>query len=326
MPYPLKINITFIHIMKKGGITMIQVISGLALFLYSITQLSNVLKSCVSDNIKHKISKYASSPLLSLLAGTFLTALIQSSSSTTAILISLIRAHIITFYQSIGFIMGANVGTTITAFITGFDLEFLAPVCLIIGILFSTIKKEAKTGLGIFYFGLLFFSISLMETNLVSLLKFPKIQGLILLMSQNSWIAFTFGLIFTTFIQSSSAFIALLQQLCFLNMISLPIAMTLAVGSNIGTTITAYIACIGGSKESKMAAMYHFLFNVFGAICFMIFYSPIVRYIESIFVPVKMQLAYFHALFNIISILAIYPFNKIIIRLIEKLFHYSSFS
>ncbi len=305
---------------------ILSILSGLALFLFSITQISSLLKSCVTDSVKLKISKYADNPFLSLLAGTVLTGTIQSSSGTTAIIISLIRADIVTFKQSIGFIMGANLGTTVTAFITGIEIKGLAPLCLILGIVFYMVKKDSKLALGIFYFGLLFFGITLMESELVKILEFPQIQGLILLMSQHKLFSFIFGILLTTCIQSSSAFVALIQQLCFLNIINLPIALFMITGSNVGTTITAYIASLGGSKESKMAAMYHFLFNLIGAVVFIIFYIPIYNYILTFIVPIKMQLAIFHALFNLVSIVAIMPFNNMISKCIEKMFHYSSFS
>ena len=305
---------------------MLFILSSLALFLFSITQLSSLLKSKINVDTKIRISKYANNTFLSLLIGTILTGIIQSSSATTAIIISLIRANIITFKQSIGFIMGANLGTTITAFITGINIQGLAPLCLVMGMMVFAIKKEATLGLMIFYFGLLFFSIHLMENELIKILKYSQTQSLILLMSDHLFFSFLFGIFLTTCIQSSSAFIALIQQLCFLQIISLPVALFMVTGSNIGTTITAYFASLGGSKESTMAALYHFFFNLIGAIIFIIFYIPIYHYILSCIVPIKFQLAIFHVLFNLISILCIMPFNRFITKGIETLCHYSSFS
>lgn len=300
------------------------VLSGLAIFLYSITSLSSLLKNSISDAMKIKIGHYANHSFLSLLAGTLLTGIIQSSSGTTAIIISLIRANIITFKQSIGFIMGANLGTTVTAFITGMEGDGLAPLCLILGIIIYMFKKQSKIGLAIFYFGLLFFGITLMESELVKILQYPTIQHLIQLMAKYKSLSFIFGILLTTCIQSSSAFIALIQQFTFLNIISLPIALFMITGSNVGTTITAYIASLGGSKESKMAALYHFLFNLLGAIAFILFYLPIYHYILTFAVQVKLQLALFHCLFNFVSIIVAIPINPLLCRYIEKWCHYSS--
>jgi phosphate:Na+ symporter len=232
-----------------------------------------------------------------------------------------------TFSQSIGIIMGANIGTTITAFIVGFDLFQYASFFLIIGafcLLFSNHPKIKGLAQILFGLGCLFYGLELMSMHLEAITKLPEFMKLVTLFTNHPILAMLGGAITTALIQSSSAVIAIVQQMYHLKAISLYVSIPYILGCNIGTTITAFLSALKTNSSAKKAAFFHFLFNVIGTTFFMIFLTPFYHFFLTFrfYIPIspRLQLAFIHGFFNIVTTLLIFPFYKHIITLIESCF------
>ena len=294
------------------------ILIGLALFLFGIDYLSLSLQEL--------LSKCTSSTFKAILIGCFITCIIQSSSATTALTVSLINANLMTFSQSIGIIMGANIGTTITAFIVGFDLFQYASFFLIIGAFCLLFSHPKIKGLAQILFGLgcLFYGLELMSLHLEAVSELPEFIQLVTLFTNHPILAMLGGTITTALIQSSSAMIAIVQQMYHLKAISLYVSIPYIFGCNIGTTITAFLSALKANSSAKKAALFHFLFNVIGTAFFMIFLTPFYHLflILRFYVPVppRLQLAFIHGFFNIVSTFLVYPFYKYMISFIESCF------
>ena len=209
--------------------------------------------------------------------------MIQSSSGTTALAIGLIRSGLMTLEQSIGIIMGANIGTVITSVFVGLKVSQYAVYFIILGAAFLMFSKNKKTkymGQIIFGFGCLFYGLELMGDNLANISKVPEFTQVANYLSQNPWLGLLGGTLLTTAVQSSAAVIAIAQQMYGAGAIGLSIALPFLFGSNIGTTITAVLASFGGTVPAKRAAFFHVLFNVVGSLLFMIVLSPFTLLIE----------------------------------------------
>ena len=302
------------------------ILAGLGLFLFGIEYMGEGLKSFSGDKLKHIIDKYTSNPLKGVLVGAGVTCLIQSSSGTTALTIGLIRSGLMTLEQGVGIIMGANIGTTITAFIVGLKISQYAVYFIIIGaflLMFSSNKKNKYLGQIFFGFGCLFYGLELMGDNLSAISQVPEFASLTEVLAQNPLLALLGGTILTCIIQSSSAVIAIVQQMYGIGAISLSIALPFLFGSNIGTTITAILASFGGSTPSKRAALYHVLFNVIGTVIFMVLLTPfhnLILLLNSHFgLTPEMELAMAHGIFNIITTILLFPFIKNMVILIKKI-------
>ena len=280
------------------------ILIGLALFLFGIDYLSLSLQELSPTRLKNLLAKCTSSTFKAILIGCFITCIIQSSSATTALTVSLINANLLTFSQSIGIIMGANIGTTITAIIVGFDLFQYASFFLIIGCLF--------------------YGLELMSMHLEAITKLPEFMKLVTLFTNHPILAMFGGAITTALIQSSSAMIAIVQQMYHLKAISLYVSIPYIFGCNIGTTITAFLSALKTNSSAKKAALFHFLFNVIGTTFFMIFLTPFYHLFLTFrfYIPIspRLQLAFIHGFFNIVTTLLIFPFYKPIITLIESCF------
>ena len=303
------------------------ILIGLALFLFGIDYLSLSLQELSPTRLKNLLAKCTSSTFKAILIGCFITCIIQSSSATTALTVSLINANLLTFSQSIGIIMGANIGTTITAFIVGFDLFQYASFFLIIGafcLLFSNHPKIKGLAQILFGLGCLFYGLELMSMHLEAITKLPEFMKLVTLFTNHPILAMFGGAITTALIQSSSAMIAIVQQMNHLKAISLYVSIPYIFGCNIGTTITAFLSALKTNPSAKKAALFHFLFNVIGTTFFMIFLTPFYHLFLTFrfYIPIspRLQLAFIHGFFNIVTTLLIFPFYKHIITLIESCF------
>ena len=303
------------------------ILIGLALFLFGIDYLSLSLQELSPTRLKNLLAKCTSSTFKAILIGCFITCIIQSSSATTALTVSLINANLLTFSQSIGIIMGANIGTTITAFIVGFDLFQYASFFLIIGafcLLFSNHPKIKGLAQILFGLGCLFYGLELMSMHLEAITKLPEFMKLVTLFTNHPILAMFGGAITTALIQSSSAMIAIVQQMYHLKAISLYVSIPYIFGCNIGTTITAFLSALKTNPSAKKAALFHFLFNVIGTTFFMIFLTPFYHLFLTFrfYIPIspRLQLAFIHGFFNIVTTLLIFPCYKHIITLIESCF------
>lgn len=312
--------------MTLSDINWPMILAGLGLFLFGIEYMGEGLKSYAGDKLKNVIDKYTSHPLKGILIGAFVTCLIQSSSGTTALTIGLIRSGLMNLSQAIGIIMGANIGTVITSVLVGLKISKYAVYFIIIGAflaMFSKNKKSKYLSQIIFGFGCLFYGLDLMGNNLAVIADVPEFTLITHFLTRSPWLGLLGGAVLTCMIQSSAATIAIIQQMYGAGAIGLNIALPFLFGSNIGTTITAILASIGGSIPAKRAAFFHVLFNVVGSILFMIIISPftsLINYINSLnSITPELQLAIAHGIFNIVTTIVFFPFIKKIVVIIQKI-------
>ncbi|MDD3999406.1 MAG: Na/Pi symporter, partial [Bacilli bacterium] len=253
------------------------VAGGLGLFLYGITLMSESLKRLAGNRLKTLIAKATSTIFRGILTGTVVTCLIQSSSATTVIVIGLISAGLMSLKQAIGVMMGANIGTTITAFLIGLNISKYSLMIMAIGaiiLLFFERKRIHEVGRAIFGFAALFVGLELMGLGLEPLSKMVWFETSMTSMSSFPLLGVLVGAGLTALIQSSSASIGVLQQIFSSGAIGLKAALPVLLGCNIGTTITATLSSLSGTRESKQAALFHLFFNLIGTIIFLIFLTP----------------------------------------------------
>lgn len=302
------------------------IIGGFAMFIFGIKYMGDALKSFTGNKLKEYIDKCTSKTWLAVLTGILITVIIQSSSAITAISIGLVRSGLMSLTQAAGIIMGANIGTTVTAFLIGLNFEQYALYFVFIGALIYVFSKRKKTryiGEIIFGFGILFFGLKLMGNELQILGKMPLFENITRIMAKQPFLALLAGTLMTAVVQSSSVVIGIVQKLYQSSSILLPAALPFVFGSNIGTTITAIFASFGGSVSSKRTAAVHVIFNVGGSILFMLLLEPftyLITTLASLFtIDPMMQIALAHILFNVIVTLIAYPFISQIVLLSEKI-------
>ncbi len=302
------------------------VFGGLGIFLYGINLMGDSLKDLAGNKLKIIIEKSTNTPLKGILVGAGLTAIIQSSSGTTALTVGLVRAGLMTLPQAIGIIMGANIGTTVTSFIIGLKIQEFSLVFVGIGaILIFFINKRFIKDLGkvILGFGLLFFGLQLMESGLdyIIVTYEEQVNALFATFSKLPIVGVVVGTVVTAIVQSSSATIGILQSLFNTGKIELLGALPILIGCNIGTTVTAIIASIGGGVEAKRTAVVHAMFNIIGAVIFMILlrwaFVPLMTVINDwlgtmdAFGPnSKMTIAIAHMIFNFTTTFILFFFVK----------------
>ena len=250
---------------------------GLGIFLYGIFMMGDSLKSLAGNKLKLLINKATSTPLKGILTGAIVTVLIQSSSGTTVIVVGLVSAGLMTLKQSIGVIMGVNIGTTITAFLIGLKIGNYAYLFIAVGafmFIFFGRKNLRTLGHFLLSFGLLFFGLEIMGAGLGPIASSDFFERTMATLSNNWFFAILTGAGLTALVQSSSAAIGILQQLYSMGEINLYGGLAILLGANIGTTITIILASLSGSRESKQAALAHIIFNVVGSIMFIILLRP----------------------------------------------------
>ncbi len=260
-------------------------IGALAMFLYGMNLMSSGLQKAAGNRLRGFLSAMTSNPFKRVLTGLGITAIIQSSSATTVMVVSFVNAGLLTLVQAIGVIMGANIGTTVTAWLVswlGFkaDISVLAIPMMIFGFLFSNSKKDKNKNIGEFVvgFSLLFLGLSFMKESVPDLSQTPEVLDFVRQWSGHGigsiLLFFAFGTILTLVLQSSSATMAITLIMLSLGWIPFPMACAMVLGENIGTTITANIAAYVGNCQAKRAALSHTFFNVFGVIWALILFKP----------------------------------------------------
>lgn len=285
------------------------IFGGLGVFLYGISLMGDSLKAIAGNKLKLIIEKSTNTPLKGMLIGFIITALIQSSSGTTAITVGLVRAGLMTLPQAIGIILGANIGTTMTSFLVTLNLKAYALPIIAIGSLlsfFGTKKKVKQLGGVLLGFGMLFYGLDVMGTALKTMKDFDVFKNLMASTGQWPVLGVVVGAVVTAIIQSSSATTAILQELYTTGTLQLIGALAILLGNNIGTTITAVLASIGGSITAKRTALAHVLFNVIGSLLFLILivpYARLIGWIESTYYAQYSTGAIFwgHIIFNTVN-------------------------
>lgn len=302
------------------------IIGGLALFLFGIQFMGDGLKSIAGEKLKDYIDRYTNKPWKGILVGAVITVFIQSSSATSAIAIGFVRAGLMSLEQSVGIIIGANIGTTVTAFLIGLKVEELALYFVFLGVLitlFAKRKKHTYLGQIVLGFGILFFGLRLMGDELSKLGQMEFFTNLTMTMQDQPILGFLCGIILTAIVQSSSAVVGIIQKIYDSGAMTLTAALPFVFGSNIGTTITAVFASIGGSTSAKRAAGVNVLFNTIGSIAFMFLLTPYVGLItylsETFSISPMMQIAIAHILRTLIISIIAYPFIGTMVKVIKKI-------
>ncbi|MEG0380101.1 MAG: Na/Pi cotransporter family protein, partial [Kurthia sp.] len=242
-----------------------QFLGGLGLFLFSIKFMGDGLQKAAGDRLRDLLDRFTTNPIKGVLVGILVTALIQSSSGTTVITVGLVSAGFMTLKQAIGVIMGANIGTTVTALIIGIDIgEYAFPILAVGAVLLFFFKQRNVQNIGqiVFGFGGLFVGLNFMSDGMKPLRDAPAFVDMMLSMSDHSVLGVLVGTIFTLIVQSSSATIGILQGLYADGLINLQGALPVLFGDNIGTTITVVLASLGASVAARRAAAAHVFFNL----------------------------------------------------------------
>ncbi|WP_377866766.1 Na/Pi cotransporter family protein [Bacillus sp. R86525] len=303
-----------------------QFIGGLGIFLFGIKYMGDGLQQAAGDRLRDILDRFTTNPLMGVLAGMLVTVLIQSSSGTTALTVGLVSAGFMTLRQAIGVIMGANIGTTVTAFIIGIKIgEYALPIMAVGAILlfFFKNKKVHSVGQVVFGFGMLFFGLELMSAGMKPLRSLESFQELMVSMSDNPILGIVVGTVFTLIVQSSSATIGILQELFGQGAIDLQAALPVLFGDNIGTTITAVLAAIGTSIAARRAALVHVIFNIIGTIIFTIILIPftsLIQYFQtSLNLNPEMTIAFAHGTFNVTNTIIQFPFIAVLAWIVTKI-------
>ena len=307
------------------GITdVLSLFGGLALFLYGMQMMSNGLEAAAGNKMKSILEKLTSNRIKGVLVGAVITAVIQSSSATTVMVVGFVNSGLMTLQQAVWIIMGANIGTTITGQLIALDIGAIAPLFAIIGvgaIMFSKNEKVHHISSIIAGLGILFIGMDMMGTAMEPL---QESEAFINLMTQfsNPLIGILVGAVFTAVIQSSSASVGILQALASTGMIPLSSAVYVLFGQNIGTCITAVLASIGTKVNARRTTIIHLMFNIIGTAIFTVIcmVTPYVSLIESLTPgnPVA-QIANAHTIFNIVTTLILLPFGTYMARAAEKI-------
>ncbi|NLM75493.1 MAG: Na/Pi cotransporter family protein [Clostridiaceae bacterium] len=300
-------------------------LGGLGMFLFGMKMMSDGLENMAGDKMRRTLEILTTNRLAGVAVGAGVTAAVQSSSATTVMVIGFVNAGLMTLLQATGVIMGANIGTTITAQIIAFKLSDIAPMILFIGMFMSLfIKKKniRKIGEIVLGFGILFVGLDLMSQSMIPLRHDEGFQRF-LVNFENPLIGILVGTVFTAIIQSSSASVGILQTLAAMGLIDLKSAVFVVLGQNIGTCVTAILSAIGANTAAKRAAGIHLVFNIIGSIVYiplLIFFPHITSFIASL-TPfnVSRQIANFHTFFNITVTVLLFPFAKLMVNLVSRI-------
>ncbi len=300
-------------------------LGGLGMFLYGMKMMSDGLENAAGDRMRRVLEVLTNKRLAAVGVGAGVTAVIQSSSATTVMVVGFVNAGLMTLLQATGVIMGANIGTTITAQLIAFKLSDIAPFILFLGMVFTVfVRKRMASRIGeiILGFGILFVGLSLMSDAMKPLQENEAFRNL-LIGFKSPVVGVLFGAVFTAILQSSSASVGILQTLAALGLVGLDSAVYVVLGQNIGTCITAILAAIGTSPNSKRTAGIHLMFNIIGTAIYLIVLAvvpSIVGWVAS-WSPgdVSRQIANFHTLFNITATILLFPFAGLMVKLIKRI-------
>lgn len=313
--------------------SILTMIGGLALFLYGMEVLGDGLKKASGGKLEMILEKLTSNKLMAVLLGAGVTAVIQSSSATTVMVVGFVNSGIMKLSQAVGVILGANVGTTITAWflsLTGvegsnFFLQLLkpssfSPILAIVGVALLTMGKKERqkdTATIMLGFAVLMFGMETMSGAVKPLAEVPEFTH-ILLMFSNPVLGMLVGLVLTAIIQSSSASIGILQALCASGVVSYSTAIPIIMGQNVGTCVTALISSAGANKNAKRAALIHLYYNIIKTVAFMVIFYALNAVLQFAFMDkpaTALGVAVIHTSFNVAAVLVIFPISSILEKL-----------
>lgn len=311
---------------------LLSFLGGFGLFLFGMEYMGGGLQKAAGNKMKNLLSVLTSNRLMGVLVGAGVTAVIQSSSAMTVMVVGFVNAGLMSLKQAVGVIMGANIGTTITAWIVALGdwtsflkPSVLAPVCIVIGmVMLMASKKQTTKHVGeiVFGFGALFLGLSMMSDAAKPLSQLDAVKNIFVALGSNPILGILAGAGVTAVIQSSSASVGILQALATAALVPWNSAIYIILGQNIGTCITAAMSSIGAGKNAKRAAMIHFLFNFVGSVIFAIIvfisFTWIVPQIGSELIDAT-QISMAHTIFNITNTIVLFPFAGVLVHLAERL-------
>ena len=316
--------------------SLISLIGGLTFFLYGMSVMSSSLEKMSGGKLEEMLRQLTAKPLLSMVLGAVITIAVQSSSSTTVMLVGLVNSGIMQFSQTVNVIFGANIGTTFTAGLTSlsgidsdaFFLQLLkpknfSPILAFIGILmimFSKRDKRKSVGTAFVGFAILMYGMELMAAAMSPLADMPELEGLLVQLN-NPILGVLVGLLFTAVIQSSAASIAILQALSMTGAITYGMAIPIVMGLNIGTCATSLISCIGTNIRAKRVAVLHVSIKAVSTVICLSLFELLNAIFHFPFVELSVhpwQIALVHTIFNIVTTILLMPFSQQLVRLTEK--------
>ncbi len=301
---------------------IIGLFGGLGLFLYGMKMMADGLENAAGSRLKFILNKVTANPISSVFVGAIVTVLVQSSSATTVIVIGFVNSGLLNLVQATGIIMGANIGTTTTAFLVSMNIDALVPILIFTGsflYLFTKAKKRRDLASILLGFGILMLGMELMSEAMYPLRESEAFKNLILAVGHKWYLGILIGLGITMLVQSSSATTGILVALTTTGSITIQIAFPLILGANIGTCITALLSSITANKMAKKAAVIHLLFNLIGAIIFL----PMGKYLMEIVTfispeSIKLQISFLHLIFNVANTIVLLPFAGLLIKIAQK--------
>lgn len=298
-------------------------LGGLALFLYGMQMMSQGLENAAGNKMQQILEKLTANRFLGVLVGALITAVIQSSSATTVMVVGFVNAGMMTLNQAVWIIMGANIGTTITGQLIALDAGAVAPIIAFIGVILIIFSKKEKIGyVGSILAGLgiLFIGMDMMGGSMEPLAQSQSFISLLTKFS-NPILGILAGTIFTAIIQSSSASVGILQALAGSGIVTLDSAAFILFGQNIGTCITAFLAALGANRNAKRTTIIHIIFNVIGTIIFTILCitTPLIPVLQGMTESAPKQIANLHTMFNVTTTLILLPFGTALTKLAQHI-------
>ena len=295
---------------------------GLGLFLFGIRPMGDGLENAAGAKLKRMLEVLTGNRFLAVLVGFVVTAIIQSSTATTVMVVGFVNAGMMSLAQAVGVIMGANIGTTVTSLLIALNFSSVAAAVLVGVILMLASKKTVVKNLGAIFtgFGLLFLGIDMMSDSMAPLRESAGFMNFIVTVSESPLrplFGIILGIVMTAVLQSSSASVGVLQTLAMQGLVPLKFSVFVLFGQNIGTCLTALFSTVGAKKNSKRAAVIHLLFNLIGTGIFILIalLTPYVEWIEKLSPDPMAQIAISHIVFNIVSTVVMFPFAKALVKL-----------
>ena len=295
---------------------------GLGLFLFGMKQMSDGLEKAAGAKMRSVLEFFTKTPLRGILVGTFFTAIIQSSSASTVMVVSFVNSGLMNLYQAAGVIMGANIGTTVTSQLISFNLSEMAPAIVMIGVIMIMFCKNVKiqrAGEVLLGFGILFMGLTTMSSSMSVLRESPKVVEIMGSLTSHI-LAVLVGLIVTTVLQSSSATVGIVLLLANQGLLDIRICFFIIMGCNIGSCVSALLAGLGGKANAKRAALIHLFFNIIGTIIVYIIVSVALEPVTSIIASISggnpgREVANAHTLIKLTEVILLAPFTKQIVKL-----------
>ena len=318
-------------------LTIFKLLGALGVFLFGMRVMSEGIQKVAGKRLQSILNYMTANRVAAIFTGFFITALVQSSSATTVMVVSFVNAGLLSLTQAIGVVMGANIGTTVTTWIVsliGFRFKITAIALPVIGVglpfMFSKFKKRRDIGEILIGFGLLFLGLMFLKESVPDIKSNPEVLEFLKNYTDLGFLSFAIfvfvGSILTVIVQSSSAAMAITVTMAYMGWIGFETAAAIVLGENIGTTVTAYLASIGTNVNARRTARAHFLFNIFGVIWMALIFRYFTQFIlkiapwdSSLQVNLPLNLSLFHTVFNIINTMMFIPFIRPFAKIVERL-------